>query len=304
MLHELEKLHPAVICKAIWDAKLADPSTWRPHPDIPEVPEAIQIKLPVDEGEEWDEEDKHVSETSLKADVFKEAGKTLLPSRIGNLQPPPSASSAPLLSPTSLAAPPPAEAPRAVATPQNSSSPEGLQAGGAVLDAVAAADNGGKTDVQEPQLSAQEAALRDREAAKIAAIRKKMQEQDARKAQREEASEAKRRQAEADRDAKKLAAEERKNTVEGKAEKWSLGIAKEITLSQAELKAAKSSKTKDSKTNALIKLVEEQAKTLETMNQKLMKAGTDKVKEDLIRQAPDALNEFKKQCRMLTPTAK
>ena len=52
MLHELEKLHPAIICKAIYDAKLADPTEWRPHPDIPEVTEAVQVKMAVGEGEE------------------------------------------------------------------------------------------------------------------------------------------------------------------------------------------------------------------------------------------------------------
>ena len=104
MLHELEKLHPPIICKAIWDAKLADTSQWRPHPDVPEVQEAIQVKIPVEDGEEWDEQDKHSSETTLTAEVSKEAGKTLPPSRIGSNLGSPSASS---LSPP---APPPAQA--------------------------------------------------------------------------------------------------------------------------------------------------------------------------------------------------
>ena len=83
MLHELEKLHPAVVCKAIWDAKLADTSQLRPHPDIPEVLEAIQIRVPVEDGEEWDEEQKHSSETTLTADVSKEAAKLFCPQELG-----------------------------------------------------------------------------------------------------------------------------------------------------------------------------------------------------------------------------
>ena len=113
---------------------------------------------------------------------------------------------------------------------------------------------------------------------------------DARRSKKEAEAETKRREAEAEREAKKEAAEARKNTVEGKAEKWALGISKELAAGKGEIKDAKSAKTKDSKTTALIKLVEEHCKALEQMREKLEKAGIgDKVKEDVIRKAPDAL---------------
>ena len=277
MLHDLENMYPPVICKAIWDAKLADPTMWRPHPDIPEVQEAIQIKLPVEEGEEWDEEDKHISETNLTADMSKEAGKTLLPSRIGNSPVQPSVSS---LSPTAPTAATSAEAPRGV---DKVAAPEDR-------DDAGAADQVAAKYTQEIQISPAEAAIRDREAAKIAALKKKMAEMETRRSKKEAESETKRREAEAEREAKKEAAEARKNTVEGKAEKWALGISKELAAGKGEIKDAKSAKTKDSKTTALIKLVEEHCKALEQMREKLEKAGIgDKVKEDVIRKAPDAL---------------
>ena len=286
MLHKLEKLHPPVICKAIWDAKLADTSQWRPHPDIPEVLEAIQVRVPVEDGEEWDEEQKHASETSLTADVSKEAGKTLLPSRIGSNLGSPSASS---LSPP---APPPAQVPPAAVPLQDD------VAAAAAAEAAAEATASKEKD----KLSPQEAAFRDREAAKVAQFKKNMADMEERKNARAQDSEVKRRAAEATREAAKEAAAQRKDSVEGKAEKWALGLSKELAAGKGEIKAAKSSGTRDAKTAALIKLCEEHCKTLEKMREQLEKPALgDKAKENLIREAPDALKEFKRQRKMLTP---
>ena len=113
------------------------------------------------------------------------------------------------------------------------SNPEPDAGGGAGADPQSGAEKGGAS---ESQLSAQEAAIRDREATKIAALRRKIAEQDA-KAQLQEVDRyAKRRRAEEEKEEKKREAETKKSSVAGRAGKWAVGISKDIAAGKQDLR--------------------------------------------------------------------
>eukprot|EP00969_Alexandrium_andersonii_P028304 1236055-Alexandrium_andersonii.AAC.1 len=53
------------VVRAIVTGKKKDSAQWRPNPNCPECPEAVQYKVVVEEGEEWDEEDIDESATTF-----------------------------------------------------------------------------------------------------------------------------------------------------------------------------------------------------------------------------------------------
>ena len=83
MEHEIRALHPLEsVASAIITNKRACPSLWRPNPDAPEEPSAIQFLITVEDIEEWAKETEDTSITKLTADLDADAAATIMPLRI------------------------------------------------------------------------------------------------------------------------------------------------------------------------------------------------------------------------------
>ena len=149
MRFELEKMYPDFLVDAICKSKMKDSSQWRPNPDVPDLELAIQFKCRVEEGEEWSNEERRESATSLRARLDKDNAAAILQARMGS-------SSSSGVPGVPVLPPPP---------PRPAAAQDAPEDGG---DAAA--------DVDKP-MTPQEAALRDQLQAKEAAIRKKLAEQ-------------------------------------------------------------------------------------------------------------------------------
>jgi len=85
---ELLQKWPEGIVDSLIKHKQNDPDEWRPNKNNPSDTNAIQYRVIVDEGEDYDEEEVQTSATSMKFTVDTAAAASFVPERIQTATPP------------------------------------------------------------------------------------------------------------------------------------------------------------------------------------------------------------------------
>ena len=147
-------------------------------------------------------------------------------------------------------------------------------------------------DVDKP-MTPQEAALRDQLQAKEAAIRKKLAEQAEKAKSRADESEQKRRSREEAKDEEKRQRELFRNSTEGQAQKWCIGLVKDISEGKQVQKELKHSPANPKKA-AMLKLLEAEIKTLIELKETLESNKPEKEKTAVMNNMKDQVKAFKK----------